>query len=219
MNAKIACPDCSLPITLDDMDVAADIARCRKCERNFGLADLFRRRDMPGSSAALTPKGAWHRKAQSGFEIGASMRSWRSGFFFIFTSVMIGMVIGFRLGGFPAFLLLMMGAGCLALATLSLALVAGSVRVRVEGDQGVVAVGFWVLSLTRKFRWSAVTHARRVDSNTVENGVRLTAIELAGAEGTPQFGSWLTPDRFEFVLIALQNEIHARRRQSGRRDK
>lgn len=217
MNAKIACPDCGRTIALAEVDVAADVARCRACTRDFGLADLFRRRDMPGQVTTQAPTGVWHRKTQSGFELGASMRSGRSWFFSIFTLIMIGMTYGLsRLIGLPVFSLAIFGIGCAVLAVLTLVLVVGSVRVRVNDDHSELAVGFSVFSLVRKFRWSTVTQARRVDSNTVENGVRLNAIQLDGAEGLPQFGSWLTPARLEFVLITLQNELHRRGRQSAR---
>ena len=71
---NLRCPECSGEIALADVNVAKDIALCRRCAKNFSYAELS---DAPAAEVDLDrpPKGTWFQRTPRGFEVGARVRS------------------------------------------------------------------------------------------------------------------------------------------------
>jgi hypothetical protein len=85
-----ACPLCRSAIAADDINVATDIALCRRCGKTFSFSELVG--GSPGAAVDLTtpPSGAWFEQLGDGFRVGATTRSWTALFVIPFTCVWSG---------------------------------------------------------------------------------------------------------------------------------
>jgi hypothetical protein len=73
------CPECETPFPGDDINVAKDVAYCRKCGVAYSLSGLVEDAEDGGDSVFdlnRPPKGAWFCKDMFGVKMGAQQRSW-----------------------------------------------------------------------------------------------------------------------------------------------
>ena len=216
---KLVCPDCRSDIPLDDVNVATDVALCRKCARNFSYAELISDEDVPAFEPSRPPRGAWFRQDHRGFEVGASTRSAMALFLVPFMMVWSGGSLGgiygsqiikgkFNLGmslfGIP-FLLGTLIFGSIAVMTLC-----GKMLVRVEGNQGTCFTGAGPLGFRKRFKWDEIKAVRRTTKKGSEGSS--PQITLEGREEI-NLGVGLAQKRFDFVLAALRH-VHRQHRWS-----
>ncbi|MDR0353907.1 MAG: hypothetical protein LBI02_11405 [Opitutaceae bacterium] len=86
------CPKCGKNILGDDINVARDVAYCRKCGTVCALSELaesHRDRVFKDSAFDLAhpPKGAWLRRDMRGISLGASCRSFQKAAGLLFTAL------------------------------------------------------------------------------------------------------------------------------------
>lgn len=215
---KLECPQCRSEIPLDDVNVANDLALCRKCGQNFPYSEVIADRDTTPFDPSRPPRGAWFRQDHRGFEVGVSTRSAAAFFLVPFMTVWSGFSLGgiygsqiikgdFNLGlslfGIP-FLL-----GTLLFGSITVLTVCGRMSVRVNGNDGIVFTGAGPIGFRKRFKWNEVTTVRRT-SKTSNEGKASQQITLEGKERIST-GLGLSSKRFEFMLAALRHAHRAHR--------
>jgi hypothetical protein len=218
-TVQLTCPRCRVNIPLHDVNVATDLALCRKCAQNFSYAELLDDRATTPFEPSRPPRGAWFHQDHRGFEVGASTRSPAALFLVPFMMVWSGFSLGgiygsqifkgqFNLGmslfGIP-FLL-----GTLLFGSIALMTVCGKMLVRVQGHKGMVFTGFGPLGFRKRFDWDEITAVRRT-SKPGSEGSSSPQITLEGRERI-NVGVGLSGKRFDFMLAALRHVHGARRR-------
>ncbi len=217
MVSKPLCPKCRKEIPLDDVNVAKDIALCRRCGESYPFSDLVDSAPVRSVDLANPPRGAWLvQNPPVGFEVGASTRSGVAFFLVPFMCVWSGFSLGgiygtqiykmefnpmISLFGIP-FLLGTAFFGSYALMT-----VCGKVVVRVAGDEAVVFVGVGPIGWRRCFNWRKVSSIKRTEK--LNNGNTSQRLTIEG-EKRIDFGTGLKAERLDFMLGALQ-QMRARR--------
>jgi hypothetical protein len=211
------CPKCRVQIPLEDVNVAQDIALCRRCQKTYSFAALNLQANMPAVDTSQPPRGMWYHNQGNEFEVGASTRSWAALFLVPFTLFWSGMSLGGIYGtqiykghfqwseslfGIP-FLL-----GTLVLVPITLMTLFGKLRVRGVGDQGSVFMGIGPLGWNRTFQWSEIRAVRLSLTRYQQNGRNLPLIELEGPKSI-RFGSQLSETRRDFILAVLQRQVRA----------
>lgn len=212
---KPTCPRCRLEIPLEDVNVATDVALCRRCGNTYSFAELTQSADIFQVDLSRPPRGAWLRNQGNEFEVGSTLRSFGALFLVPFTLVWSGFSMGgiygrqithghFNLGeslfGIP-FLL-----GTVVLVSLCLMATLGKVAVRISGEQGAVFTGVGPIGWTRRFNRREVKAVRESLSRWQQNGRSMPVLELEG--GTPiRFGSGLSEQRRHFMLAALRQHL------------
>jgi hypothetical protein len=204
------CPTCVTEIALEDVNVATDLALCRRCKQTFAFSELSGEAGEPQVDLRRPPKGAWFEQTSRGFEVGASTRSPQAFFLVPFMMVWSGGSLGgiygtqIAKGEFNPFISLFgipFVLGTLVLGSFALMTVAGKVRVRVEGDEGQLFTGVGPFGWTRRFSWREMTKV-----GTTQKQGRNGSSEQITLEGQRRidFGSGLNTDRLHFVLAALR---------------
>lgn len=70
------CPKCRQIVAAEDINVAADVAFCRRCNVAYKLSELAHGTGIdPKIDLSRPPKGAWQRASGLGMTIGATHRS------------------------------------------------------------------------------------------------------------------------------------------------
>jgi hypothetical protein len=215
---KVSCPECRTEIPLEDINVAKDIALCRRCTRTYSFAELSQDRDVADVDASRPPKGAWYKSQGLEFEVGAWTRSWAALFLVPFTLVWSGMSLGgiygsqFAKGRFDLTMSLLgipFVLGTLILVPAALMTLFGKVAVRSSGDQGAVFVGVGPFGWSRRFHWSEIRAVRSSQTQWQRNHRPLPVIELDGPKPI-RFGTQLSRKRREFVLAVLRRMVVGR---------
>ena len=177
---EVLCPDCQSSIPLEDVNVANDIALCRKCSRRFSFAEAVQQQEIE-KPVDLThpPRGVWCKRTRDGFELGSSTRSPAAFFLVPFMVVWSGGSLGgiygtqisrgdFSLGqslfGLP-FLL-----GTLVFGSLALMTVCGKFCIRADGRKGELFAGVGPIGYRKKFRWDEVKDIRIQTKRTAKGG-------------------------------------------------
>ena len=202
---------------MDDVNVAKDIALCRRCGESYPFSDLVESAPVRFVDLANPPRGAWFvQNPPVGFEVGASTRSGAAFFLVPFMCVWSGFSLGgiygtqivkrkfdlmISLFGIP-FLL-----GTALFGSLALMTVFGKVVVRLAGDEAVVFVGVGPIGWRRRFNWRKVSSIKRTEKYNNGNTSQRLTIEV---EKRIDFGTGLKSDRLDFMLGALQ-QMRARR--------
>ena len=204
---------------MDDVNVAKDVALCRRCAEPFSYADLIANQEVAQVDLMNPPKGTWFKQDGSSWELGCTTRSPVAFFLIPFVCLWSGgsmwciygtqfhrghFYLSQSLFGIP-FLI-----GTLVLVPAALMTMCGKFYVRVESDEGRVFTGIGPLGWSRRFRWSEVREVREWMRKWQRNDRNLPMIELDGPKPI-RFGSGLTEPRRLFFLAAL------RRMHSGRR--
>jgi hypothetical protein len=195
---------------LADVNVATDIALCRRCERNFSYAEATSASPEAGVDLSRPPKGAWFQRTARGFVVGASTRSPSALFLVPFMLVWSGGSLGGIYGsqwfsgkfnlpvslfGIPFVL------GSLILGSLALMTVCGQVVVTVESGSGTIFTGVGRLGWRRKFRWNEIATIRTSKTHSNEGGTS-EQITMEG-KSRVDFASMLNVERRYFMLAAL----------------
>lgn len=210
---NLSCPKCRRSISLDDVNVATDLALCRFCSQSFSFAELAQAQAEPPMDMSRPPAGTWLRQMGGGFEVGATTRS-AVGFFLVpFTLLWSGGSLGGIYGtqiykGALDWKLCLFGLpfllGSLFLVPFALMCVCGKIAVRREGDRGEVFTGIGRIGWTRRFRWSDVKAVRRSVTKWKQNHRNVPLIEIELETKSLRFGSQLSSQRREFLLRALK---------------
>jgi hypothetical protein len=209
-TVEVVCPRCHSAVPLEDVNVANDIALCRKCAYNFSFADALCDSEVEAVDLSKPPKGIWYKRLPNGFELGASTRSAVAFFLVPFMMVWSGFSLGgiygtqivkghFNLGmslfGIPFFL------GTLLFGSIAIMTVCGKFCVRADGNNGEVFVGVGSLGYRKKFRWDKVRDIR-VETKRNSDGGSYKQILISADE---QIKIPNVPDsRVSFFLAALR---------------
>ena len=86
-----ACPLCGSAIAIDDVNVATDIALCRRCGKSFPFSQVIRHAATTGPDLAAPPEGAWLENTGYQIRVGATTRSWTAFIVIPFTCAWSGM--------------------------------------------------------------------------------------------------------------------------------
>jgi hypothetical protein len=166
---EVLCPDCQSSVPLEDVNVANDIALCRKCSRSFSFAEAVQPSHDGPVDLTRPPKGVWYKRTPNGFELGSSTRSAAAFFLVPFMLVWAGGSLGgiygsqiakghFSLGqslfGIP-FLF-----GTILFGSFTIMTVCGKVVVRADGRDGQFFIGAGSIGFRKKFRWDEVKDIR-----------------------------------------------------------
>jgi len=217
---KATCPKCSRPLPVDDVNVGADTALCRKCNEVFALSDLVDESgDERDFNLNVPPRGAWYRDNGEDVRIGATTRSAAAFFIVPFMCVWSGGSLGgiyggqilsgrFSLGlslfGIPFVL------GTLLFGTIAAMTAAGKVEVRLRGETGEIFTGIGRLGWRRRFARTDVTQVYEGVSSVRGAGSSGACITLEGQRRI-NFGSGLSAERRYFVLRALRQTLQPAR--------
>ncbi len=227
------CPTCGQPFLPADVNVAADVAYCRRCEQAWKLSLLVNgsggaRPPAPPSAvdaatldAALAqpPPGVTFQETARGFTLWATTRSPVAFFLVPFMLVWSGGSLGGIFGtqwvqgkfhpmmslvGLP-FLI-----GTVFLGAFTLMSICGHVSLRVEDGQGEVFTGVGPVGRRKPFRWDEVTNVQEAATSYSKNGRPSLAIQLDGPAKRVSFGTGLNETRRYFVLQALRRMLTRR---------
>ena len=209
-SVEVVCPKCHGDIPLEDVNVANDIALCRKCAHNFSFAEAIQQDDVEFVDLNRPPKGVWYKRTPNGFELGSSTRSAAALFIVPFMVLWSGFSLGgiygsqiakghFNLGmslfGLP-FLF-----GTVLFGSIAVMTVCGKFCVRAEGKQGEVFIGAGSLGYRKKFRWEDVKDIRIETKRSAKgNNYEQILIDADSAIGIPN----IPGSRMRFFLGALR---------------
>ena len=208
---EATCPSCSRRLPNEDINIAADLARCRSCGRTFRLSDLLDAR-IDAVDLQHPPAGAWFEQRAAGFVLGATTRSPMAflvvPFVCVWASLSLRGFFGAARNGSPPALFalpfLLIAAMVIAQAAMT---VLGKVEVRRDGDDCVVFTGIGWLGWTRRFRWSELQTIRE---DTVRRGRSTARAILLEGHSRIAFGSMLSADRRYFLMRALERLARAK---------
>lgn len=227
-----SCPTCGQPFLPADVNVAADVAYCRRCEQAWKLSLLVNdgvvRPPAPPSAvdaaaldAALAqpPPGVTFQETARGFTLWATTRSpiafFLVPFLLVWSGGSLGGVFGIQWvqGKFnPAMSLFSLPfiIGTVFLGSLTLMAICGHVAVRVEDGQGEIFTGVGPLGRRKAFRWDEVTSVQEAATSYSKNGRPSLAIQLDGPAKRVNFGTGLNEARRYFALQALRRMLARR---------
>ncbi len=200
----------------EDLNVSTDLALCRHCGDFFKLSEAVE--EAPeGFDLDRPPRGVRFEQGLDGFRISATTRHPIAFFLVPFMAVWSGFSLGgiygsqiasgkFNLGmslfGIPFVL------GTVLFGSIALMSVGGRVSLKVEGDEGLVFIGFLGIGFRKRFAWSGVKAVR--EEISLASRSRTSSIVLEG-EKRISFGSGLNEERRRFLLHALRAMLRARR--------
>jgi len=220
MRSKTLCPKCHSEIPLEDVNVATDIALCRRCSQTWSFAELVDDERTGNFNLKSPPRGTWFREnPPTGFEVGVSTRSGLAFFLVPFMCIWSGFSLGgiygsqiakgqfnpgMSLFGIPFLIGTLFLGGTAAMA------ICGKVTVSVDRDNGVIFTGVGPIGWRRRFNWRKVSAIRR----TEKSGSRGSVSQQITFEGERQFNfaSGVKDERLNFMLAALRKKW----RESGR---
>jgi ribosomal protein L40E len=213
MHSKAICPKCRAEIPLEDVNVAKDIALCRRCGTTSNYAEVIEDAET-AFDPMKPPRGTWFREQPPlEFEVGASTRSAAALFLVPFMCVWSGFSLGgiygtqFAKGHFDLFQSLFgipFILGTLFFGGMAVMTVCGKVVVNVNGDQGAVFTGVGPIGWRRRFSWREVTGMRR----TMAYSNRRMPSPQITFEGTRpiSFGTGVKQERLDFMLTMLRKQ-------------
>ena len=218
MSSEYYCPSCASPIPLEDVNVATDIALCRKCGVTGSFSLLCK---LPNAIDVLSkppPKGV---RLQHDMMDGSTTVIYRRiaapmlflvPFTLLWSVVTIGDIYGRQifkgefdleksLFGIP-FLL-----GTVVLVTISLFGLFGKWVIRLNRGKGTVFLGVGMLGWKRSFAYNRNSIVTMQDSNICVNDRRLTSIIVKTDNASTSFGSTIRDDAKEFIAAVLMREL------------
>ena len=209
------CPKCQAEIPLADVNVAKDMALCRKCDESLSFAELVQEDEAnPELDLNHPPKGMWFNRTPSGFELGSSTRSGAAFFLVPFVCFWSGGSMGgiygsqiikgdfnltMSLFGLP-FLL-----GSVVLGAITIMCVCGKVCVRRDGMDGEVFAGVGSIGFRKRFKWDEVKSIRQV-TKIGSKGRHYKQLCLQ-TDRPISIASHLRKDRMDFFFGALR-QLH-----------
>ncbi len=220
----VFCPECRSAIPMDDVNVATDIALCRRCGKRYSFVELVGDPDIAAPDLALPPSGAWFEHLGDGFRVGATTRSWWALPLVPIAAYWGGQSLSGIYGGQIAsgrfdprmslfglpFLI-----GSVFLIGLCAMTIAGKVEVSQHGNDMTVFTGVGWLGWKRRYSRSDFASVREDIVRGGWNWRRgIAAIVLEGRRRA-DFGSMLSAERRYFVVGALRQMLWNRARTSG----
>lgn len=204
------CPVCKAAIPLSDVNVATDIALCRRCGQNFSYAELANA--APAADVDLTrpPKGAWFKRDARGFELGSTMRHPIAFFLVPFMLFWSGLSLG-GIYGTQFFkrefnpMLSLMGIpfllGTALFGSFAAMSVCGKTSIRVENDRATLFAGIGRIGFKKRFKWSEV----RMIEKSMSYGRRSASEQITiHADRELNFANGVKNERRNFLLAALR---------------
>ncbi len=220
MSESLSCPTCDTVVSPDDVNVAKDVAYCRKCNAAFSLSEWvhegIENAPDPAVDFNSPPRGVWFEQTFDGFVIGATTRSALGCFLVPFMCVWSGGSLGGIYGsqimsGKFDILLSLFGIpfliGTLIFGSFALMSVLGRVVLTVNRENGSIFTGVGKIGLTKRFEWKDVTcvyeEAKRGSKGSVSKSIVLEGKERIS------FGSMLSDNRRYFMLQVLKKMLNA----------
>ncbi len=198
------------------MNVAQDVAVCAECDEVIRLSESSKWAVVPeGFDINDPPPGAWFRKNEEGWEIGASTRSYIALFLVPFTCVWSGLSLGGIYGSqifsgeFDPSLSLFgipFVVGTIFLGTFALITSIGRVQVTVRQGKGVIFTGIGRLGYKRKFNWADIERVEEKADAHDSNGRRIFTLALVGKVEL-RFAMMPNAPRKAFLLNGLRSLI------------
>jgi hypothetical protein len=207
------CPLCRSAIAIADINVATDIALCRRCGKTFSLSELLNSSSSATFDVASPPNGAWFKNTGDGVTIGATTRSWMALFLFPFTCAWSGAAVGGIYGrqissgrfdpasslfGLP-FLL-----GSVFLIAYCAMMIRGKVEISQRGDSLAIFTRVGRLGWTRRYSSSDFRSAREDSRRNAWNWSNQGVLIVLEGKRRVAFGSMLNEERRYFVLSAFR---------------
>lgn len=208
---NIACPACRSEIPLEDVNVASDLALCRRCEKPHSYAELLEQRELGPIDLNHPPKGMWLLRKPNGFELGLSTRSVAAVFLVPFTLVWGGGSMGGIYGsqiakgqfellpslfGIPFFL------GTLVLLFFTLMTLSGKQVLRVDHSGAEIFTGIGRFGWRRRFQWHEIKRVL-ITTHRTSKGNTSRQLTLEG-DRHYQLGFGQRDERLHYALAFLR---------------
>ena len=219
MNNTYHCQSCAAPIPLEDINVATDIALCRRCGATSSFASI---RTLSDASALLSkppPKGVKVERDMMGYGSIITYRRIPIGlllFVIPFTAgwsgfSMIGIYGSQIAKGEFNLLQSLFGIpflfGTIALVSIILFGLFGKWTIRLNRGDGTVFVGVGMLGWKRKFTYTTFSTVRLEDSAITDDRQRTQVIAIKTDNTEFSFGSSLKKDVQKFITATLMREF------------
>lgn len=207
---KIQCPTCKQTVPPDQVNMAADLAFCPRCNEGFKISATIDQDAVSADVLKNPPRGAWFRQEMDQIVVGASTRSPIALFLVPFMCVWSGGSLGGIYGsqiasgkfdlaaalfGIP-FLL-----GTILFGSIALMTVCGKIEVSI-GRESSVFMGIGRIGWLRRFDWADIKTIREDSLQMRYPGSSSHAIVLEGRRRLKING--LNESRRYFVLNALK---------------
>lgn len=225
---KITCPNCQGLLPATQLNVATDVAVCLHCDEAFALSSVVAAGGEADDDFNLLdpPRGAWFEHTATGWQIGASTRSYAAWFLVPFMCVWSGFSLGgiygsqIASGEFDLFMSLFgipFVLGTLLFGSIALMTVCGKVVVSVDRTLGAVDrldgrvfTGVGPIGWRRRFDWtatSAVEESWAHQRYSGDNGGLLIA--LVGPKNI-KLASMVSQQRRDYLLRGLRTLLRQR---------
>jgi hypothetical protein len=216
LGVNTRCPQCRQGIPLDDINVARDLALCRRCQQTFSFATLQQDTKISQVRMDQPPRGAWFEEGLGVQRAGVSTRSWAALFLVPFTLVWSGGSLGgifgsqIAMGKFSLvgslFSLPFLFGTCI-LVSLSAMALAGKYELRVAHGQAVVFTGVGALGWRRRFAVSELRSTTITSGGTAKNGAPMHRITFDLGQRKVNFASNLSGERRDYLLAACRRML------------
>lgn len=209
---ELRCPRCMAEVPLEDVNVAKDVALCRRCQESFSFAESSNEEEpLPQVDLDHPPKGVWFHRTADGFELGSTTRSWIAVFLVPFMCLWSAGSLGatfwpqirkgeFSLGmslfGLP-FLI-----GTIVIGAITIMCVCGKICVRARDGEGEIFVGVGRLGFRRRFKWNEIKSVRQL-TRIGSKGQRYKQLCLE-AEKPITIATNVAGGRMQFFAAALK---------------
>lgn len=225
-RSKLDCPKCETSILEDDVNIVADIAKCRECGNVFTVSDYVpnsgQRPASRGSHSRrdlVVPSGVKFEKSYDGFILSASTRSLSALFIIPFSAVWIGGSLGGIYGSqilsgelnlISSLFGIPFAIGSIFLLAYTAMTVLGKVVVSAKGYDGSVFTGVGPIGWRRNFSWSDIDSVVE-DISAVRSSY--TAHHVIRLEGRRRisFGYMLSDEVRYFILKQLEDLLRQKR--------
>lgn len=217
---EIECPKCGQRVAAEDVNVAKDLALCRRCNEAFAVSDALGASELADVDFSNPPRGVEISDLGNRLTLTSTARSSMAWFFVIFAvfwnsivSVFLSIAIAGAVTGeevmdgpFPGFLFVflipfvLVGVGMAGAALFTLV---GKVRVTLDRDVLTVFTGVGSIGRVKTIDWREVTAVRIVDSGARSNNQPMMAVEVDGPSPI-RFGTLLSEERRNFLAAVLR---------------
>lgn len=213
------CPACRSPISLDDVNIASDLALCRSCGKTSPFSVVSGAAELSQVTQDDVPKGVTVTQALTG---GTEITYRRISKVVFFLIPFMMMWSGFSLSGIYGrqivrgqfdlsqslfglpFLL-----GTIVLLGVVLFLLFGRWRVRMNAGQGEVFAGVGPVGWTRSFRYEPQSHVSLELTNIQRNRVPQKAITVRTGNDEIRFGTGIQEDAKRFIAAVILKNLAA----------
>ena len=220
MSETLSCPTCDTIVLPDDVNVAKDVAYCRKCNAGFSLSEVIHEEGSsesapePAVDFNQPPRGVWYESTFDGFVLGSTTRSAVGCFLVPFMCVWSGGSLGgiygsqIASGKFDLFMSLFgipFLIGTIVIGSLAAMTVFGKIVLTVNQTSGSVFTGVGGIGFTKRFEVNEMSRVYEEAKRGSKGGVT-KIIVLEGKERIT-FGSMLSDERRYFMLQVLKKML------------